>query len=154
MEDCNILHFHFCPETLVFTVKGEDLNTISQIYSELGLQDLRRSFRPRNSYIKPFLPELPDGQNGMRRSKDLSGVGTLTVQCTNLTCYFDVFIVVSDAFYVTCNPGQKFVGTIAGMRKKGPMASALVSSYIWPISDGSPDATSAAEATEFSKLGI
>ena len=136
----------------MFTVKGEDLVTISQIYSEISLQDLRRSFRTRNSYLKPFLPQSPDA---MRRTKDLNGVGTLTVQCKDLVSYCDVFIAVSEAFYVTCDPGQIYSGTIEGIRGIDPLASErLVSEYQWPISDGSPATSSSAEFTEFSALGI
>ena len=145
-----ILRFHYSPETLVFTVKGEDLNMISQIYAEIIFQNMRRSFKPRNSYLRPFLPE----KDAMRRTMDLNGVGTLTVQCTSRTSYCDVFIYVGEAFYVACDPGQAHIGTINGMRPRGPMASSVVSSYIWPISDDSFETASSAEAIDFSKLGI
>jgi hypothetical protein len=145
------LRFHYNPETLVFTVKGEDLYMISQICAEINLQNKRRSFKPRNSYLRPFLPEA----DAMRRTKDLNGVGTLTVQCTSQTSYCDVFIYVSEAFYVTCDPGQEDVGTIVGKRPNtDPMASALVSTYIWPIVDDSHEIASSEEAVELSTLGI
>ncbi len=138
----------------MFSVKGEDLDLISDIYSEICVQNLDRSFRPRNAYLKPFLPRLPDGKNGMSRTMDCSGVGTLTVNCTSLSTYFDVLCVVSEEYKVTCAPGQEFSGTIEGMRDRGVMASALVSSYEWPISDGSPETSSSADAIEFSKLEV
>mmetsp|Transcript_12619 Transcript_12619/g.27061 ORF Transcript_12619/g.27061 Transcript_12619/m.27061 type:complete len:91 (-) Transcript_12619:83-355(-) len=50
----------------------------------------------------------------MTRTKDLNGIGTLTIQCADLTCFWDIFIAVEDAFYVTCDPGQKYSGTIEG----------------------------------------
>jgi hypothetical protein len=154
MAVCNQLRFHFCPETLVLTVKGEDLDLISDIYSEICVQNLHRSFRPRNSYVKPFLPRFPDGTNGMSRTKDSSGVGTLSAKCTSLKTYFAVLCVVSEEFKVTCPPGQNFSGTIEGMRDRGMMASALVSSYEWPIFDGSPEINSSADAIEFAKLEV
>ena len=83
---------------------------------------------------------------------DCSGVGTLTVKCTSLNTYFDVLCVVSEEYKVTCAPGQEFSGTIEGMR--GLMASALVPSYKWPISDVSTETTSSADSIELSKLEL
>ncbi len=134
----------------MFTVKGEDLNAISQIFCEINFENSRRCLRSCNPNLKPFLQKSP-----MTRTKDFNGIGTLTIRCADLTCFWDVIIAVEDAFYVNYDPGQKYSGTIDGMRPRGPMASsALVSSYEWPISNVSPATPSSAEAHEMSKLKI
>ena len=154
MAACNLLRFDFSPETLELSIKGEDLDLISAIYSELCFQNLNRSYRPSNAYLKPFLPKLPNGKNAMSRTKDLSGIGTLTINCTSLDNFFEVLFVVSEAYTVACAPGQKYSGTIEGVSDRGKMASALVSSFTWPISDGSLQTTSSVDAIDFSKLKV
>ncbi len=139
----------------MFTVEGGDLDLISEIHSEIFAQNLHLSFKPRNSQLRPFLPQLPDGTNGMTCTKNLSDVGTLTVRCTSLNTYFDVLLVVSKEFKVTCAPGHEFSGTIEGMRDKGMVASAQAPSYTWPISDESlKKSSSPNDAIEFSKLKV
>jgi hypothetical protein len=145
------LKFTFCPETFVFTVKGKDLETMSQIFSEIGFQDLRRQGRTCNPYLKPLLLQSPDA---MKTSKDLSGVGTLTVKCTDLMAYGDILVAVCKAFYATCDPRQMYSGTIGVIRGIDPLASERVLDDEWPISDGSPARTVSTESIEFSALGI
>ena len=153
MADCNYLRFHFCPETLAFTVRGKDLDLISEIYLEICGQNMHRSFRNCNSFSKPFLPKLPDGKNGMNRTKDSNGVGTLTLSCTSITTYFEVLLIMTKEFKVNCAPGQEFSGIIEDVHGRRRMAG-LISSYEWPILDRTPERTSPADATEFSKLKI
>jgi hypothetical protein len=154
MEHSNFLDFHLCPTTFIFTIKGNDLNLISEIFFEIGLQDAERCFAPRNSQMKPFLHNFPDGKKGMSRTKNLSGVGTLTIHCTCLKTYLDIILILRKEFFVTNTPGQKYSGKIEGMRDRGPLASALVCTYEWPVYNGIPESTSSVDSIALSNLEI
>ncbi len=108
-----MLTYTYSPATYVVTITGQDLELINAIYQKVGVENRMCGInRPSR---KPFLPTLPKDQNAMNLSKDLQGVATLVIQCTDSEGLSELLYVLSNRFDLKSGPKQG-VGTIETSR--------------------------------------
>jgi hypothetical protein len=104
-----MLTYTYSPENNLVIITGIDLELINTIYQKVGTENRMCSInRP---YRKPFLPALPKGQNAMSLSKDLNGIATLVIQCTDSEGLSELLYVLSNKFDLRSGSKQA-AGTI------------------------------------------